>query len=263
MSPVLDFIPLWLFFPAALGLALLALEAGYRMGRWRNTHAEGEKEAPTGAMVGAILGLLAFMLAFTFSLAASRFDARRTTLLDEANAIGTTYLRAGLLPDPERSEIEGLLRNYVAVRLRAVEKGRLAEGIVRSERLHNELWSHATAAANKNPASIMTGVFIQSLNEMIDLHSRRLLVGAKSRIPATIWAGLFGLALIGMASIGYQAGLAATRRSPAMFFLTLAFAGVIFLIVDLDRPYEGLLHVSQSSMLELQRTMQPEAPDSR
>jgi hypothetical protein len=106
----LDVLPLWGFFVLAIALALVALEFGYRLGKWRHAHALDEKDAPIGAMVGAILGLLAFMLAFTFSLAASRFDARRTTVLEEANAIGTTSLRARLLPEPQRSEVAQLLR---------------------------------------------------------------------------------------------------------------------------------------------------------
>jgi hypothetical protein len=101
--------PLWVFFVGAAVSALLALEIGYRLGRWRHRRAVDEKPNPVGAMVASILGLLAFMLAFTFSLAASRFDARRQIVIEEANAIGTTYLRARLLPEPERSEIARLL----------------------------------------------------------------------------------------------------------------------------------------------------------
>jgi hypothetical protein len=235
--------------------ALIALEAGYRLGRWRHKRASDEKDAPVGAMVGSLLGLLAFMLAFTFGLAASRFDARRQVVLDEANAIGTTNLRSRLLPEPYRTEIARLLREYVDVRVSAARDGRVAEGRARSEELQERLWSQATAAAAKNPGSIITGLFIQSLNEVIDLHAKRLLVGVRSRIPISIWITLFGLAIFGMVSTGYQAGLSATRRSPAMVLLALAFAGVLFLIVDLDRPHEGLLQVSQQPMLELQETM--------
>ena len=256
-NELLDSIPLWGFFAMATALALLGLEGGYRLGKWRNALALDEKDAPIGAMVGAILGLLAFMLAFTFSLAASRFDARRQVVLEEANAIGTAYLRARLLPEPQRSEIARLLREYVNVRVRAIQEGKVAEAIALSEELHEKLWSQATAAAEKNPGSIMTGIFIQSLNDVIDLHAKRLLIGMRSRIPVSIWVGLFALALIGMASMGYQAGLSATRRSPAMLFLAVAFAGVLFLIVDLDRVHEGLLRVSQQSMIDLQRSMQP------
>ncbi|MGA2396267.1 MAG: hypothetical protein ABSH03_23270, partial [Candidatus Lustribacter sp.] len=220
----LDAIPLWGHFLAAGALALVALEGGYRLGRWRHARAADEKDAPVGAMVGAILGLLAFMLGFTFSMAGSRFEARRQVVLEEANAIGTTYLRARLLPEPQRTEVARLLREYVDVRVRAIREGNIAEALARSEELHERLWSQATAAAQKAPHSIMTGLFVQSLNEVIDLHAKRVMVGLRSRIPMSIWAALFGLAVFGMAATGYQAGLSATRRSPAMLLLVLAFA---------------------------------------
>lgn len=253
---MLDGVPLWCIFSLAVLISLLAIESGYRLGRWRHEHAAGEKDAPTGAMVGAVLALLAFMLAFTFSLAASRFDARRMTILEESNAIGTAYLRTRLLPVPERNETASLLREYVDVRISSVEQRKIAEGVARSEELHEELWSRAMTAAEKNPNSIMTGLFIQSLNDVIDLHSKRLLIGVRSRVPQIIWIGLLSLSLIGMASIGYQAGLSLTRRSPAMLFLAVAFAGVLYLIVDLDRVGDGFLKVSQQSMADLQKTMQ-------
>jgi len=253
---MLDFIPLWCFFVIAIALAAFAIESGYRLGKWRHVHTLEEKDAPVGAMVGAILGLLAFMLAFTFSLAASRFEARRQVVLEEANAIGTTFLRARFLPKPQRDEVEKLLREYVDVRIQGVKEGRIAKVISRSEELHALLWSQATESAEKNPGSIMTGLFIQSLNEVIDLHAKRVLVGVRSRIPTSIWIGLFTLAFIGMASMGYQAGLSATRRSPAMLLMVLAFAGVLFLIADLDRGQEGFLSVSQEAMTDVQRSMQ-------
>src|ERR1051326_4966736 len=93
----IDVLPLWGLFIVILLVVLLAVEFGYRLGKYRRSHHETEKEAPLGTMVGATLGLLAFVLAFTFGLAAQRFDMRRQVLLDEANAIGTTYLRAGTL----------------------------------------------------------------------------------------------------------------------------------------------------------------------
>src|SRR5262249_52033807 len=147
-----------------------------------------EKESPVGAMVGSILGLLAFLLAFTFGLAASRFDTRRQTVLEEANAIGTTYLRARLLPEPQRSTLENLLREYVDVRIRGVLENKLAEAAKRSEELQESLWSEAVKAANsKDSNPIMTSLFIQSLNETIDVHAKRVLVSVRSRIPISIW----------------------------------------------------------------------------
>jgi hypothetical protein len=252
----LDALPLWGLLSVAVLLLWIAMEIGYRIGAWRHARTPGEKDQPVGAMVASILGLLALVLGFTFSLAASRFEARRQMVLQEANAVGTTYLRARLLPEPQQSEITRLLREYVAVRLKGVEEGKLEEALARSEELHELLWEQTMAVANKDTGSIVSGVFIQSLNELIDLHAERVLVGVRSRIPLVIWAGLFGLAMLGMASVGYQSGLCATRRSPAMPGLVLAFAIVLALISDLDRSQEGLLRVSQQSMIDVQRSFQ-------
>jgi hypothetical protein len=140
--------------------------------------------------------------------------------------------------------------------VRAAQQAEVNEGLARSEELHDLLWSQATAAAARNPGSIMTGLFIHSLNEVIDMHAKRLGV-MRNRIPITIWITLFGLTVFGMGSTGYQAGLSVTRRSPEMLLLGLAFAGVLFLVVDLDRAHAGLLRVSQQAMLDLQQTMKP------
>ena len=98
----LDFLPLWALFAATVAVVLMAMEGGYRLGTFRRRGTEPEKEAPVGAMVGALLGLLAFMLAFTFGLAASRFDARRTVLLDEhIKTTGTHTVQVRLHPEVE------------------------------------------------------------------------------------------------------------------------------------------------------------------
>src|SRR5215510_11016792 len=143
-SAPFDALPLWALFISILVVVLLSVECGYRLGKYRRGRHEQEKEAPLGTMVGAILGLLAFILAFTFGLAAARFDTRRQVLLDEANAIGTTYLRAGMLP--ERGEqVRRLLRDYVNARLEAIQPGKLAEGIRRSENIQQQVWTEAEA----------------------------------------------------------------------------------------------------------------------
>lgn len=253
----LDVIPLWVMFPAFGVLLWLAMEGGYRLGKWRHEHVAGEKEQPVGAMVASILGLVALVLGFTFSLAASRFDARRMAVLEEANAIGTTYLRSKLLPEPQRTEVARLLGEYVEVRIEGTQEGKTEQALARSEELHELLWAQAAAAAEKDTGSIITGVFIQSLNETIDLHAKRVLVGLRSRIPIVIWIGLLGLATLGMAAVGYQAALSATRRSPAMLALVLAFAVVLLLIADLDRGQEGLLRVGQQALVDLHESMQP------
>jgi hypothetical protein len=250
-----DALPLWGFFLAILLLVLLSVEGGYRLGKYRRSRSEQEQEAPVGAMVGATLGLLAFILAFTFGLAAARYDTRRQVLLDEANAIGTTYLRAGMLPD-RREEIRALLRDYVDTRLEAVLSGKIAEGIRRSENLQDQLWAHAVAVGATNPTSIVVGLFVQSLNEVIDLHAKRVTAGLRNRIPAAIWVALFAVAVLSLGAMGYHAGLAGTSRSLAVLAVAFTFSAVIGLIADLDRPQEGVLKVSQQALMDLRQSMQ-------
>ncbi|MGZ5545250.1 MAG: bestrophin-like domain [Limisphaerales bacterium] len=194
---LLDALPLWALFVVILLIVLLSVEFGYRLGKYRRSHHETEKEAPLGTMVGATLGLLAFILAFTFGLAANRFDSRRQLLLDEANAIGTTYLRAGMLPE-RGQQIRDVLRDYVAARLDAVQPGKLREGIRQSEDIQQKVWSEAENVGQKNPNSIVVGLFVQSLNQMIDLHAARMQAGLRSRIPGAIWLGLFAVASLSL-----------------------------------------------------------------
>ena len=259
----LDQIPLWCFLPLIVSVCLLTLEAGYRLGRWRHSCTAEEKEAPVAAMVAAVLGLLAFMLAFTFSMAASRFDARRQAVLHEANAIGTAYLRTRLLPEPHGTEIASQLRRYTEFRARPLTPDNIAEVLAESEKLQDQMWSQAVAAAELNRESIMTALFLESLNESIDLHSQRVFVGLYSRIPITIWLLLVGLVVLGMVSLGYHAGLSTTRRSLEMPIFSLAFASVLYLIVDLDRAHEGLLRISQQAIVDLHRSMQAEQQAGR
>lgn len=253
-SELLDAVPLWTFLAGATGLLWLALDGGYRFGVWRKSTSTDENAQPVGAMVASILGLVALVLGFTFNLAAMRFDARRVAVLDEANAIGTTYLRTRFLPAAQQAESARLLREYVDVRLEGIAVAHTNEAITRSEALQASLWQQADEAVKKDPHSIATGLYIQSLNDVIDLHAKRLF-GARSRIPLVLWITLYFLATLGMAAVGYLAALSATRRSPAMLALVLAFASVLYLIADLDRGQEGLLRVSQRPIYDLQQSM--------
>jgi hypothetical protein len=258
---LLDFFPLWALFLATVAVVIASIEGGYRLGRHRRRGGEPEKEAPVGAIVAATLGLLAFMLAFTFGLAASRFDERRQIVLEESNAIGTAYLRAGLLPQPDSGAIRNLFRVYVDARLQAVQPGRLDDAISDSVKLHRALWSQASEVAAKDTRSIMTGLFIQSLNEVIDLHAKRVMYGLRNRIPEMVWLALYSIAILSMAALGYQEGLSGSRRSIAVFALALTFSAVIGLIADLDRPQEGLLRVSQRAMIDLRESMSAQASE--
>jgi hypothetical protein len=252
---LLDIVPLWGLFLATSVVILLSQESGYRLGQARGRHTVKESDSPLGGMVGAQLGLLAFLLAFTFGLATSRYDARRTVLLDEANAIGTLYLRTSMLPDAQRVTVRGLVREYVDIRVAALQDGSLSAALRRSEELHERLWSEAVTSAAHDPHSIQIGLFVEALNEVIDLHSERVTAGLRSRIPTMVWVVLLAVTVLSFMAMGYQAGLTRSSRSPASLVVALTFAAVFLLVVDLDRPGEGLLRVSQQPLIELQNSM--------
>jgi hypothetical protein len=157
---------------------------------------------------------------------------------------------------PERGEeIRRLLRDYVRTRLDAIRSGNIAEGVRRSENIQGQLWTEAETVGAKNPNSILVGLFVQSLNETIDLHAKRVQAGVRSRIPGAIWLGLFAVAALSLATMGYHAGLSGTRRSLAIVAVAVTFSVVIELIADLDRPREGVLRISQQALLDVQRSM--------
>lgn len=247
--------PIWVVFAGSLALVMLSAEGGYRWASHKRLRSQDEGEAPVGAMVGATLGLLALLLAFTFSIASDRYDARRKTLLREANAIGTAYLRVRLIPNVEQqSAVQQTLRAYVDERLEwaGVEHHHVSHD---STALLNELWNEATAIGNDHPDSEVASLFIASVNEIIDLHTDRLIARDRSRIPFAYWTVLYLIAMLGMAAMGYHGGIAGTTRSPVMVAVAIAFALVVVLIVDLDRPSEGFLVVDQQIMVDLRRMM--------
>ncbi len=252
----LDFLPIWLLVACITGSVLLAIEVGFRLGKFRRRVGEAEASGLVGTIIGATLGLLAFMLAFTFGLAASRFEERRQLVVQEANAIGTTFLRAGLLSESQASKIRDLLAEYVRARLEVVKTGDFELVLERSAALHRTLWAEAEEAGGRDGGSIKAALFIEALNAMIDIHSERVLVGLRSRLPVVLWAAFFLLTGFSMAGVGYHIAVSNSPRSPAILVMVLSFMIVITLIVDLDRPQEGLLSVNQEAMVNLLKTME-------
>jgi hypothetical protein len=260
MNSLLDAIPLWALFVTTLVGMLVCAEAGYRIGGLRRAAQNKEPESPVGSVVGAALGLLWLLMAITFSLAATRFEDRRGAVLDEANAIGTCYLRAGMLPDAQHKEVRRLLKEYVDLRVAGVSSGSIAAAIARSGTIQNQLWAQATTAAQADPKSIQIGLFVESLNDVIDLHGKRLHASFYSRLPGTVWVVLLSVGALSFLMMGYHGGLAGNARSPAMVVVALAFACVLWLVVDLERPLDGTLVVSQQPMIDLRSSMDSVGP---
>jgi hypothetical protein len=236
---------------------LASMEVGYLLGkrRWRRDQKKSEHDPQIGTLVGAMLGLLAFILGFTFSLSSSYFESRRAEVLKESNAIGTAYLRTGFLTDPIRSESRKLLREYVNLRMVAVDPKKMKDAIVRSEQIHDALWAQAEGIPRTGPVSVLSGLYVQALNEVIDIHSERLMEGFHKKIPQMIWFALYFVMIASMIAVGYQFGLDGARSLLITFSLALTFSAVMMLIADLDNPGKGLMKTNQWSMVELQKKL--------
>ncbi|MGR8941814.1 MAG: bestrophin-like domain [Gammaproteobacteria bacterium] len=237
---------------------LLAMEIGFRSGRRKEARST-EAITQANAVLVSMLGLLALLLAFTFSAALQRYEDRSQTIVAEANAIGTTYLRARLLPKGMPDEVKTLLRQYLGVRIQegrvdATEPG-LHESLLHQAKLMEaELWSHAVRAAELDGRPVTSGLFIQSLNELIDTSCTRN-AALDRHVPEIVLFLMFATIVLTTATLGYASGIAGHRVTFAAFVLVVLIALVVFLIVDLDRPRRGLIHVSQESLLSLQQTI--------
>jgi hypothetical protein len=254
---LLDSLPIAAVFLAfALG-ALLVSEGGFRVGRWLQNRTPEEREGPTNMIVGSLLALLGFLLAVSMGMAADRFDVRRGLVLAEANALGTTYLRAGYLPEPASSQIRGLLREYVPLRALSTDPAGAQARIARSIELHTDLWSIAEQLARTSPESDVLALFIESLNEVIDLHGSRVAAAIYGRVPDTVIILLFLSSTLTLGMVGYNAGLTRRRSALTAVVMITVLGAVLTLVVDLDRGREGFLTVNDQPLIDLSEQIGP------
>jgi len=253
----LDSLPVGGVFIAFALLAMVLYEIGYRVGRWRQENTPEEIQGPTGMLVGSLLALMAFLLAITMGMASDRFDARRGFVLAEANSVGTTYLRAGYLPEPASSQSQALLVEYVPLRIATDDLKQLGANLQRSVEIQTELWSMAADLARATPESDVLALYIDSLNETIDMHETRVIAGLFARVPETILALLIIGSALTLGMVGYSAGLTKRRSLLTAVAMIIVLGAVITLVVDIDRPGDGFVTVSQQPIIDLQQQIAP------
>ncbi|WP_422031053.1 hypothetical protein [Reyranella sp.] len=237
----------------AIFLASLVLIGGAgEAGHWLGVRAARQGAAAVSTLEGAILGLLALLIGFTFSMALSRFEARRDGAVSEAAAIGTTALRARLLPAPHDRESVTLLREYVQIRLDLargpIGRAEFDRAIARSNLLQEALWRQAQAVAAKDNAMVPTGLFIQSLNEMIDDQEKRL-SAMTNRLPLVVIVALYAMCVMGIGFAGYGSGVESKRTRVPVHITGILVATMVLLIQDIDRPGSGYITVSQQPLV--------------
>jgi hypothetical protein len=241
---------------------VVAIEVGYRIGRTVNKSANESTKAHVSAIQASLLGVLALLLGFTFSLALQRFDSRSEAVVEEANAIGTAYLRAHLLPISVRSDVKKLLQSYVNLRVQAgaISIANEAEHraiLAKTDQVKDTLWDYARLAAEEDGNPVRTGLFIQSLNEAIDSFGRRY-AELTRHVPEVVLLLLYGTFVITGGVVGYATGFAGHRPSVVTYIFITLIVILTFIIIDLDRPRRGLIKVDQRSLVELKKAIDEE-----
>lgn len=252
-----DTLPIWSIYAIIILLLFLSFEVGYQISKYTFKSNDKQSFSSTGPMVSGLLGMLAFVLAFTFAMASSQHNLRKQHVIQEANIIGTAYLRADLLGERDSSKIKALLKEYVNGRVNALEMKSLdlTNAILkRSEEIHTLLWEQVLVSVKKEP-NVSHMLVIQSINDVIDSHANRVTAGLHNRIPSTIWYMLLIISALTMMTMGYQARLSKSRRLAAVIPLIMAFTALIVLVLDLDRPQDGMITVGQEAMIDLQKSI--------
>lgn len=252
-----DGVPIWALFIGVLLVVLLFIEVGYRMKR-RFDRSRTENEALVSVITGAGLGLLGFVLAFIFSIVYVRYETRKELVRQEAAAIRRVWLRSNFMEQPDRAFTVDLLRKYLDIRLQAAQANTSVEidtAIAQSEVIQRQLWEQGIAKAKGNSLSGMSVPYLQSLNDLIDMHNQRLAIGALDRIPTGVWIVLTIMLLLSMTTIGYFSGMKGANRSLISIILAFSFSLLFVLISALDDPLHGLFVASQQPLMHVQVLM--------
>ena len=240
---------------ALLAGGLVACEVGYRLGL-----VFGPKYEAFGAQFdvirGATFALVAFLIAFSFSAAGARYVDRLDIIVKEANALGTAWLRADVLPEPQRGEIKAALKEYTADRvvlLSSRDRDELERRLAKVGGLHGRMWAGALAGAEGN-APLMALV-LPPINEIIDLHTTHL-ASATRRLPTPIVVVLLATASLSLILVGFGNGRSGRRFPLLDGIYAIVLAVALWMTIDLDRPRQGLIQVSIQPLADTLAAMQ-------
>ena len=248
---------------AAVGLflgMLMLFEVGRFIGKRRLTRDPDGAAAGAGPAEAAVFGLLGLLLAFTFSGAASRFEDRRHLITQEANAIGTAYLRVDLLPSAAQPELRQLFRRYVDDRVESYRhlEDATATQARRSDAatLQAQIWTTAVSASQQDVSGNAAKVLLPALNEMFDITTTRVMA-SENHPPRIIFVLLAGLSLISALLVGYVTCATRPRHWPPFLILAATLSVTFYVILDLEFPRQGMIRVDSADhvLAELRKSM--------
>jgi ABC-type xylose transport system permease subunit len=233
-----------------LFIGLLACIAiGWRYRRRRQRLGREDANAGLGVVEGAVFGLLGLLLAFTFSGASSRFEARKSLIVQETNAIGTAWERIDLLPAETQPDLRAAFRSYVDRRLEAArvitDTRAYPAAQARCVEMERVIWTQVVAACRRPDAGSASVVVVPAVNEMSDIAERRA-AALEDHPPAVIFIMLHALALIGGLFVGYS--LSTSRHVNWLYVLgyVMVISFAVYVIRDLEYPREGFIRMSSS-----------------
>jgi hypothetical protein len=251
-------LPTWAVALIVFAIVGTATAAGYAAGYYLREH-EAKVREPFGVLQAALLGVVGLILAFGLSLAVGRYEDRRAAIVTEANAIGTTYLRAQLVAEPVRSRSLELLRRYADLALRISKEVPNSSGMRRTtaaeEVVQRRLWSLAGQAIDGAPVASVPRLYVETLNETIDAQEARL-SALNNRVPGAVLA----LEVFGAAAALALLALHISVLGRGLFALMAAAALVSLLLVvtfDLDRPTRGVITVPATPLVSVRASMVP------
>jgi hypothetical protein len=247
-----SFVLALMLFGAVFGATVVGLMVG-RSQRHRTEHLR----EPFAALQAALLGLVGLVLAFGLAMAVGRYETRRAAVVDDANAIGTTYLRAQTLREPMRTDSLERLKAYTDASLRlsdSVPKSTAADrAVAEGDRLNRELWADAGRALDGAPRDSAPRLYVDSLNNMIDMQTVHV-AALNNRVPGAVLALEVIGAAIAMGLLGVY--LAIVGRGVATVVLAAALVSLLLLVTfDLDRPTRGLIRVPSTPLTDLRVSM--------
>lgn len=235
-----------LFVGLILVVLVLSMELAYRYGS-RLVGDPRMKDEAWNTVYAGLLVLVAFMLGLSYAQAQERFDARRQLVIKEANAIGTTWLRADQLPQPQSNEFRALLKSYASLRLHAYQNPRdlnaLNRAVEESEAQQGQLWRLTSDALRAHPADQGLALLMQTLNDAIDVSAEQI-AALTQHVPVSLVMATLLLVVLATAATGFS--FARLQARPAVFtaIYIIALTVSIGMIVDLDRPQSGFVRVS-------------------
>lgn len=252
--------PMWVAAVGVLVGSVVFVELGRRLGRWHAVKQPETARAGLGAIDGAIFALLGLLLAFTFSGAAIRFDTRRQLIVEETNAIGTAYLRLGLLPPAVRTNLQGLFRQYVDARLEVyrnvVDIQATQSRLEKVGELQQEIWRNALEASANEQVSSARILLLPALNQMFDIATARTLAG-QMHPPKVIFVLLAILIMMSSLLAGFGMAESARRSWLHIGSLALILSITFYVILDLEHPRLGLIQVDpfDHALVDLRQSM--------